>query len=371
MAQPGAVRQWPAVLGTAATVVALAVWEVASRVGSGLPGRVLIVPVLLAVVYTSFVGGVRWAIASAGLASLGAFIHELAAVGGMLEREAVVSAATMAFAFLGTGLVIGTLRTRSDRATSEALQAREEQAHAVEDRNRSLKTANANLEAFTYVVSHDLKEPIRGMDILLDALEEDHGAKLDADGRDLITRCREANERLARLVEGLLELSRASAGVFDRRPVDLSRFFATGDCTAPFAPLIEERGATVEYVTGRDPPLVHANESALCQILRNLILNAIRHNPRDRPHVRVRVLPRGQKVAIVVEDDGPGFGLGQLRKLNLESPHASRVTKEGGFGLVIVRRVADLIGGEVVFGERPGGGGSVTVVLDRAEGPRP
>ncbi len=89
--------------------------------------------------------------------------------------------------------------------------------------NAQLEAANKELEAFSYSVSHDLRAPLRGLDGFSQALLEDYAPRLDEEGRDHLNRIRAASQRMAQLIDDMLNLSRVSRVELSRRKVDLSQ----------------------------------------------------------------------------------------------------------------------------------------------------
>lgn len=241
-------------------------------------------------------------------------------------------------------------------------QARAE-AHAREiaSANKHLKEVNSALDAFSHVVGHDLKEPARAVESLLSVLEADHAGALAPEGRKLVADARAANERLSRLIAGLLALSRASrAEARELVPVGIAEIVGSDPCKIRYEALATERQATIE--PPRPEVQVLATREILAQVLGNLVLNALQHNPTPSPHVRIRAEPAREAgmVEIVVEDDGPGF----TPDLVLGFESMSATTR--GFGLLIARRTVESLGGRMWLARAPTGGGAVHFTMQRA-----
>lgn len=246
------------------------------------------------------------------------------------------------------GSVMSILRDVTDRVRLRA--------EADADRRR-LREANESLQSFSYVVGHDLKEPVRAVEAYLDAAAE---RVREPDALEAIDRARGANERLRVLLGGLIEWSRATIAPLELRAIDV-RDVLSGPCRERYQHVLEEREGTLELVGGFPP--VAATEGLLCQILGNLVLNAVRHNPRPHPRVSVQALGEEEGlVAIAVRDDGPGFPPEVQQRI--ERMRATRpTTVRGGFGMTIALRAAHLLGGRIEIGSAPGGGGEVRVYL--------
>ena len=218
-------------------------------------------------------------------------------------------------------------------------------------RRKEMEDSIASLEAFAYVVSHDLKEPVRAMGIYLD--EVLHHPE-DEEREDLLRRAAEANRSLDRLLRGLLEWSRTATQPVQPRVLRVQDVLKDAGCAAQFDSLVRERHATLDVAP--DIPPVLASESLLCRVFGNLVTNAIRHNPRPDPLVRVRSLPppAPRLVRVAVEDNGPG--LPAEAKARFERLAEKPTTFHGGFGLAIARRALDRLGGRMGVETPPEGG---------------
>jgi PAS domain S-box-containing protein len=227
---------------------------------------------------------------------------------------------------------------------------------------RELSSLNDSLTAFTYVVSHDLKEPVRAIDTYLRILQEDHGRALPPDGADVLARALASTDRLAALLRGLLDLSRVDRGQLDLERVGVPAVLESDACRAAYEGLVRERGAQMEVA--RDVPEVLATPSVLCQVLSNLVTNAVRHNPKAVPHVRVGGhAAEGGHVEVSVEDDGPGFPPQFAERFN----GGARDTLRAGFGLLIARRAVERLGGRMWLGtSRDLGGAAVRFTIPAA-----
>ncbi|HWH07683.1 MAG TPA: HAMP domain-containing sensor histidine kinase [Candidatus Thermoplasmatota archaeon] len=285
------------------------------------------------------------------------------------SRDALSQRLVLGGAIAATTLVlatvVGALRTRADRAAVRALEAERERARTAERANAQLQRTNEALESFTYVVSHDLKEPVRALDAYLEMAQEKATVP---EVRDAIARAKDANTRLARLLNGLLEMSRAARhGPAEAHPVWPGEVVDSPTCRSRYQDVLAARGGRLEVTCLQGTPPVLATEEGLAQALGNLIVNAIKHNPRASPLVRVRIQPldaEGAEVDVTVEDDGPGFSPETLARFRERRGVVS--LRDAGFGLVIVQRAVESVGGRVWIGRSDLGGAAVHVILQAA-----
>ncbi|MDZ7700713.1 MAG: PAS domain-containing sensor histidine kinase [Halobacteriales archaeon] len=187
-------------------------------------------------------------------------------------------------------------------------------------RERQLQRERDRLDEFAGVVSHDLRNPLNVAEGRLELAAED----CDSDDLDTVAR---AHDRMAALIDDLLELARAGSDMGDPEPIDLADFLQ--NCWRN----VESENATLEIET---ETTIKADKSRLKQLFENLFRNAVEHAGPDVT-VRVGGLPNG----FYVEDDGPGFDDEALDRV-LEPGYSS---SEGtGFGLSIVRSIAEAHG---------------------------
>ncbi len=280
-----------------------------------------------------------------------------------------------------TALLVGLLRDRALRESRRALDdsrrtlARERDlTRALTDANRTLADANEALESFSYVVSHDLRSPCGRSARSSRSHGRGREPRPTPDGRNTLAESRRAADRLAGLLAELLEVSRAARADADGvRPVLVEDVLRSEECATRYRDAVVASGARVEVATLVGTPPVLATPSALAQVLGNLVLNAVRHNPRPAPLVRVRTAPLDAEatlVEVVVEDNGPGFPADVRETFDEGSPATSRRSYlRGGFGLLIVRRAVGRLGGKVWLASSAEGGAAAHFSLPAAHPP--
>lgn len=224
-----------------------------------------------------------------------------------------------------------------------------------------LREVNETLESFAYVVGHDLKQPVRAVEAYLEELSE---RQLDDEARELLRTAQQANRRMASLLTGLLEWSRASLAGPDLARVEVRDVILGDACRSRYQHVLDGRGGQLHIAA--EFPGVLGTEGLLCQLFGNLILNAVEHNPSAQPRVEVVGLGNeGPYVVVAVRDNGPGFSEKAIRRAT--SGMADKPSGSGGFGMTIARRAARALGGRLEIGSAPGGGAEVRIWLRLAE----
>jgi PAS domain S-box-containing protein len=209
----------------------------------------------------------------------------------------------------------------------------------------ALRKAYDDLEAFSYSVSHDLRAPLRSMDGFSDELTKRYADKLDDRGKDYLGRIRTSAQRMARLIDDLLNLSRLGRAKLTRVPIDL----------AVIARKIAEELQRVE--PNREVELViapamevHADAALMRVVLDNLIGNAWKYTSRHATaRIEVGVTTALGVPTFFVRDDGAGFDMQYVSKLfgAFQRLHAAEKFTGTGIGLATVKRIIHRHGGEV------------------------
>jgi PAS domain S-box-containing protein len=220
-----------------------------------------------------------------------------------------------------------------------------EVAMALKTAKEAAEAAIQELEAFSYSVAHDLRAPLRAIDGFSLALEEDCGAKLDAAGALHLKRVRTSAQHMARLIDGLLGLSRVTRGELVHEKVDLTLLAQQAGArlreTAPDrqVDLVVQEGLAVE-----------GDARLLTAALDNLLGNAWKFTGKCS-HARVEVGRQAVESggAFFVRDNGAGFEQAYAQKLfgAFQRLHSVTEFEGSGIGLATVQRIVRRHGGRV------------------------
>jgi signal transduction histidine kinase len=208
-------------------------------------------------------------------------------------------------------------------------------------------------DEFLAAVAHELRTPLAAARALVEILE-DHKDLPEEERARFTALVRKEMERLSRLVEEVLELSRLQALPLKRERVDLKAL--SEEALALVAPLAGERGVVL---SGRLEALsAQTDRDRLLQVLLNLLSNALRH---ARKEVRLTLRKEGQEALFRVEDDGPGLGAEEVERVF--EPFQSK-TGGLGLGLSLARRMVEAMGGRIWAEAGPGGRFAFTLPLE-------
>jgi len=250
---------------------------------------------------------------------------------------------------VGDGIATSFTDLTQRRLNEERLEA------VVSDRTAELQTAVKEAEGFNYSVAHDLRAPLRAVSSTAGILLEEAGPELTEEHRMLLARQAENANRLGRLIDELLRLSRLSRAEVRRQPLDM-----TAKVRSVFNDLLEEgrsNGCVLEVQEGMT---AEGDAGLVRTVLHNLLGNACKFSPTGGT---VRV---GQvKDAFFIQDEGVGFDIQFAPKIFL--PFERLVTDaefEGtGIGLANVDRIVRRHGGHVWAESEPGQGSTFWFTL--------
>jgi light-regulated signal transduction histidine kinase (bacteriophytochrome) len=217
------------------------------------------------------------------------------------------------------------------------------------------------LEAFSYSVSHDLRAPLRGIDGWSQALLEDYHDKLDEQGRQYIERVRSETQRMGRLIDDILHLSRVTRAEMVKEVVDLS---ALAREIIEHLKLVDPTRQVVFNI--QDGMSANGDQHLLEVALNNLLGNAYKFTGRHADaHVEFgQTELKGQRV-FFVRDNGVGFDMTYSQKLfgAFQRMHKASEFPGTGIGLATVQRIVQRHGGRVWAEAKVGGGATFYFTL--------
>ena len=207
----------------------------------------------------------------------------------------------------------------------------------VEKRTAELASANKDLEAFAYSVSHDLRAPLRAVNGFTRILMEEYVDKLDSEAKRLGTIIEENTDKMARLIDDLLTLSRTGRAAVKISDVDMHHM-----AEAIFHEVTtEQERNTISLNIGPMPP-APADTNLMRQVWTNLISNAVKFTSRTKnPEISIHGTCRGKNLVYSVQDNGAGFNMKYADKLFgvFQRLHNEKDFKGTGVGLALVQRI--------------------------------
>lgn len=234
----------------------------------------------------------------------------------------------------------------------------------VRQRTAELEAANRELQSFAYVVSHDLKAPLRSIHQLASWLADDYATVFDAKGQELIALLTGRVKRMDTLINGILEYSRIGRihGVI---------------CPIPLNELLTEivdSLAPPDHIQIQIPstlPTITADRTRITQVFQNLISNAIKF--LDKPHgmITIDFTESGSYWIFKVIDNGPGIAPQHHERIFqiFQTLQSRDQVESTGIGLTLVKKIVEWYGGEIWVESTVGQGSTFCFTLPKTETP--
>jgi len=264
----------------------------------------------------------------------------------------------------GAELVARALRVGFENEDlARRLQAREAEAQAARAR---AEAASVSKSSFLAAASHDLRQPLHALSLLLATLQE---RTHDAIASEMLEKIAISAASLDNLFKGLLDLSRFDAGAVRVAPQAMSLGPLLARLENDFGPLAARKGLALRCASSE--AWIESDAEMLERILRNLLDNAVKYT--ERGNVEVAVEEGAETVAVRVRDSGVGIDPAHRARIfeeyyQIRNPARNRA--QGiGLGLAIVKRMCDVLGHAIEVSSERGRGSVFRVALPRAEAP--
>jgi signal transduction histidine kinase len=264
-----------------------------------------------------------------------------------------VLAAFALVALCGLGLLYRTLSS----AAMISSQSRE-----LADSNAALRESNAELDAFSYSVSHDLRAPLRAIDGFSQILMREHSDQLPAEGQRYVGIVRRNALEMGALIDGLLAFSRLGQQQLQKRPVDVESL-----CREVADELRATPDGEAAVISVGSLPPEEADPALLRQVFVNLVSNALKYSRgREPAQVEIGALEHECETTYFVRDNGTGFDMRYVDKLFkvFQRLHRAEEYEGTGIGLALVARIVKRHGGRVWAEGVPDEGATFFFTLD-------
>ncbi|MBU1599691.1 GHKL domain-containing protein [bacterium] len=256
-----------------------------------------------------------------------------------------------------------TLEEKVEERTGEVMTKSIELERTVSE----LKEVNRELDSFVYTASHDLKEPLRGIESFSKFLLADCWDKIDDQGKNYLQRISGGANRMKNLIDDLLTLSRITR---TKRPyVSIDAREMARESAKRLESIIEERGVVLKIQ--EDLPMIYGDEVKLTEVFYNLISNAIKYNDKEKPMIEIDALvPQPKDEAIIwVKDNGIGIDTRYYEEIFkiFKRLHTQQEYGGGtGAGLAIVKRIIEEHNGRIWVESELGKGSKFYISLPKA-----
>jgi signal transduction histidine kinase len=258
-----------------------------------------------------------------------------------------------------------------DGVAKDVASAELTRTNAAQDQLRvhtvELEEVNAELESFSYSVSHDLRAPVRAVLGYIRAIQEDHGGELSDEGRRLLGVVEKEASRMGNLIDDLLAFSRLGRASMSNAVVDMTALAREAMAEHVHLPGHERAVEAIPVL-----PPARGDRTLLRQVWVNLISNAVKYaGKKAAPAVRVWAATEGSTTTYFVQDNGVGFDMRYASKLFgvFQRLHRMDEFPGTGVGLAIVMRIVKRHGGDVRADAQLGEGATFSFTLPRVSVP--
>lgn len=235
-------------------------------------------------------------------------------------------------------------------------QAEERQTQLLKE----LESANTELKDFAYIVSHDLKAPLRGIGSLAEWLSTDYKDKFDEDGKELLDLLMGRIKRMHNLIDGILQYSRIGRLREKKDEVNLNELIK--DIIDMIAPP-ENIKITVE----NELPSILCEKTRISQVFQNLLSNAVKYMDKPKGEIKIGCNEDEEYWKFSISDNGPGIDKNHFEKVfQLFQTLKPRDEIEGtGIGLSVVKKIVELYGGTTWVDSKIGEGSTFYFTLSK------
>jgi chemotaxis family two-component system sensor kinase Cph1 len=232
--------------------------------------------------------------------------------------------------------------------------------------NIELERSNQELDAFAYIASHDLKEPLRGIHNYSNFLIEDYGEILDEEGKDKLKTLIRLTQRMEDLIDSLLYFSRLGRVDLSMQPTDLNTvLYRVLDLLSP---RIEQ--TNIEIRIPKPLPTVYCDHVQVGEVFNNLIANAIKYNDKADKWIEIGYITPSGALTFYVRDNGIGIREKHYESIFRIFKRLHGPNKYGGgtgAGLTIAKKIVERHGGKIWVESTYGEGSTFYFTLEEVK----
>jgi len=240
------------------------------------------------------------------------------------------------------------LNRELEQRVAERTAELQNRAEVLQRLNSALQRRNQELDAFTYIASHDLKEPLRGISNYAQFLIEDYSATLDVEGRERLVTIQRLIQGMEELLNSLLHYSRVERAELSQRDLDLTQ--VVREALDQLQGRLQ--GEQVQVRLPQSLPIVRGDRTQLIEVFTNLLSNAVKYNDKLEKWVEVGVQDNtnGEPPIFYVRDNGIGISPEHTEKVFeiFRRLHTRNAYGGGtGAGLTIVKKIIERHSGRI------------------------
>jgi len=239
---------------------------------------------------------------------------------------------------------------------TELKESEREQARLLE----KVESTNKELKDFAHIVSHDLKAPLRGVSTLANWISTDYADKLGKEGKEQIDLLLTRVDRMHKLIDGVLQYSRAGRVKEEQIQVNLNELVEDViDMVAP--------PANIEITIEDELPVVECGQTRIIQVFQNLLSNAVKYTDNPQGQIKIGCVEEDGFWKFSVADNGPGIEekhFGKIFRI-FQTLSPSDEFENTGVGLTVVKKIVELYGGRIWVESKLGEGSTFFFTLPK------
>jgi PAS domain S-box-containing protein len=232
--------------------------------------------------------------------------------------------------------------TKRKRAEDEIRKLNAELEQRVQQRTAELEAVNQELKDFAYVVSHDLKAPLRGISQLGQWLVQDYGDAFDEEGKRMIDLLINRVKRMDGLIGGILEYSRIGRIIGKNVEINLDRLVKEViDSIAP--------PGDIQILIESELPVIIGDKTRIAEVFQNLVENAVKFMDKSEGEITINCADEGAWRTFSVADNGPGIDPKYHEKIFqiFQTLESRDIRESTGVGLALVKKIVEFYGGKI------------------------
>jgi light-regulated signal transduction histidine kinase (bacteriophytochrome) len=252
-----------------------------------------------------------------------------------------------------------------NREITEREKAEQRQAQLIQElerTNQEVEKVNQELKDFAYIVSHDLKAPLRGIKTLAEWITTDYADKLDDNGKEQLNLLAGRVDRMHNLIDGILQYSRVGRVKEEKVVVNLNELVPEIiDMIAP--------PENITITTENELPTIECEQTRIMQVFQNLLSNAVKYMDKPQGQIKVGCVEVDDFWEFYVADNGPGIEEKYFEKIfQLFQTLAPRDESEStGIGLTVTKKIVELYKGKIWVKSKVGEGSTFFFTLPKQE----
>jgi len=295
-------------------------------------------------------GGIRQGMLSV-LLGMGFATYFFTAPYHSFSTQALISSFGSNLVFFADGLIvcysIGAMHQFRNNYAQELLESQKSEAH--------IKTVNKELDDFAYIASHDLKEPLRGINNYASFLEEDYAEQLDDEGKQYISSIIRLTQRMTSLIDQLLVYSRLGATDIKKKSINLDELLE--EVSDNISTRLADEAVTLNKAT----PLgwAEGDSTRIMELFQNLISNGLKYNDKTTKSIEIGCDTTQGNPTYYVKDNGIGIPhkhIDSVFRIFKRLHEQSKYGGGSGAGLTIVKKIIERHGGKIWLESEAGEG---------------